>query len=138
MTTTEVQSDEAVDAAADASDGSSGACLDIQLHANGRTEKIRLSGCTFGDAVHFCAPGLWQEYASGLERELANPAWQAQRYEPIDSVELVLYEDGSVQEIRLRGCTVAHLSLFRQIIGPMPPDTGGALELTQHVTVARD
>jgi len=57
MTTTEVQPGQAVDAGG----GASGVCLEIELHASGRTEKIRLSGGTFGDAVHFCAPGLWQQ-----------------------------------------------------------------------------
>ena len=133
MTTTEVQTDEAVDG----STGASGVCLEIELHASGRTEKIRLSGCTFGDAVHFCAPGLWQEYASELERELASTAWQALRDESIGSVELVLYEDGSVQAMRLRGCTAEQVSAFRHIIEPIPPNAAGTLEVIQHVTMRR-
>jgi hypothetical protein len=133
MNTTDVQTDET----ADASVGSSAACLEIELHATGRTDKIRLSACTFGDAVHFCAPGLWQEYASELERELGNPAGQALRNQSIESVELVLYEDGSVQKIRLRGCTAEQARMFGKIIEPTPPNAGGAIELIQHTTVGR-
>jgi hypothetical protein len=133
MTTTDVEKDETVDASV----GSSGASLEIELAASGRTEKIRLSGCTFGDAVHFCAPGLWQEYEDELERELASAASQELRDQSIDSVELVLYEDGSLQEIRVRGCTAEQAGMFGRIIEPTPPKTEHAIELIQHTIVDR-
>lgn len=111
--------------------------LEIVLFPDGRTKTIRLSGCTFGDAVYFCAPGLWQEYATGLRRELASPAALALRQDSIESVELLLYEDGSVQEVRLRGCTAEQARVFGQLIEPVPPKAGRAIELIQHTTVTR-
>jgi hypothetical protein len=133
MTTTDVQTD----GTAEAGVGSSAVGLEIELFPNGRTKTIRLSGCTFGDAVNFCAPGLWQEYATELERELASPGARALRQDSIDTVELLLYEDGSVQEIRLRGCTAEHARVFGQLIEPVPPNVGHAIELIQHTTAQR-
>jgi hypothetical protein len=133
MTTTDIEKDETADAGV----GSSGASLEIELHASGRTEKIRLSGCTFGDAVHLCAPGLWQGYGDELERELAGAAGRELRDQSIDSVELVLYEDGSLQEIHLRGCTAEQAGMFGRIIEPSPPKTEHAIELIQHKIVDR-
>ena len=82
-------------------------------------------------------PGCGSSYASELERELASAAWQALRDESIGWVELVLYEDGSVQTMRLGGCTAEQVSAFRHIIEPIPPNAAGTLELIQHVTVPR-
>jgi hypothetical protein len=80
-------------------------CLDLELQADGRTDSLRLSGCTFADVIHLCARTVWKKCTDSLEREfLTKPTIQAIKDQPIQAMELKLYEDGSVNHISLYGC----------------------------------
>lgn len=83
--------------------------LSLRLRPDGWTESIKLSGCTYADAIHLCAPGAWQNQAEAMTRDfLAQPAMQAIKDEVIETVELELHEDGSLSHITMHGCSVEH------------------------------
>jgi hypothetical protein len=104
----------------DSTVGSPGLCFELDLHPTGWTESIRLSGCTFREAVQVCAPALWQVYAVDVVRELALPASQEAANQPIDGVELTLYEDGSPEKIRFYGCSTEQSALLSRIAVKLP------------------
>lgn len=92
-------------------------CLDLDLHANGLTNSIRLSGCTFADVLSLCARSVWKQYAYIAEgKALAKPAVQAIKDQPIQALELTLYEDGSINHVSLSGCTVEQALEFCRFI----------------------
>jgi hypothetical protein len=106
--------------AADPIVGSSGLRFELDLHPTGWTKSIRLSACTLREAVQVCAPALWQAHAVELVRELALPASQEAANQPIDHVELTLYEDGSPEQIRFYGCTTKQSRLLSNIAVKLP------------------
>ena len=92
-------------------------CLDLDLRPNGWTDRIRLSGCTFADVIRLCAGSVWKQHPDRAEREfLATPAMQAIRDQPVEALELKLYEDGSIEQISLVGCTAEQALQFCRLI----------------------
>jgi hypothetical protein len=88
-------------------------CLDLDLRPNGWTDCVRLSGCTFGDVISLCARSVWKRYTDGAEREfLATPAMHGIKDQPVQGLELTLYEDGSLKRVSLSGCTVEQALQF--------------------------
>lgn len=70
MTTTDIEKDETADAGV----GSSGASLEIELHASGRTEKIRLS-CPGARLVTQCTYArLGCGRGTGMNWSVSSPA----------------------------------------------------------------
>jgi hypothetical protein len=100
--------------------GSSGLCFELDLHPTGWTKSIRLSACTLREAVQVCAPALWQVHAADIVRELTLPAGQDAANQPIDRVELMLYEDGSPEQIRFSGCSAEQSALLSRIVVEFP------------------
>jgi len=111
-------------------------CLDLSLRPNGWTDHIRLPGCTFADVVRLCARSVWKRYPDRAEREfLATAAIQAIKDQPIQALELKPYEDGSLDQISLSGCTVEQALQFCRLIVQFDALADNEIP-TQHIEAA--
>jgi hypothetical protein len=92
-------------------------CLELDLRPNGWTDHVRLSGCTFADVIRLCARSVWKHNPDAAVSEfLAIPAVQAVKDQPVQALELKLYEDGSIEQVSLVGCTVEQALQFCRLI----------------------
>jgi hypothetical protein len=101
----------------DRSAQSSVRCLDLNLRPNGWTDHIRLSGWTFGEVISLCSHSVWKRYARRAEHEFLSAAeMEGVKDQPVEALELTLYEDGSLERVSLSGCSVAQALQFCRLI----------------------
>jgi hypothetical protein len=81
--------------------------IGVDVEADGRVKRVGLPQCTFAEAIRLCAHPLWHDDAdSAASRFLGHPASQAASEQSMHAADLTFHADGSLEQIRLSGCTV--------------------------------